>query len=67
MGDIRLRGGQEDFEGNVEVCTAHGVWSAVHNYHWENADAVVACRQLGYIDHCEVSVIIIIILLMYII
>ena len=56
MGDIRLRGGQEDYEGNVEMCTAHGVWSAVHHDDWDNAAAVVACKQLGYIDRSEVSV-----------
>ena len=46
-GDIRLWGGKTDHEGNIEICSAHGVWSAVSDSSWSSAGAVVACRQLG--------------------
>ena len=48
MGDIRLWGGKTEYEGNIELCTNHGLWSAVSENSWSNADAVVACRQLNY-------------------
>ena len=47
-GDIRLWGGQTEYEGNIEICTDHGVWSAVCDRYWDNIDAIVACRQLNY-------------------
>jgi len=47
-GDIRLWGGQTEYEGNIEMCTDHGVWSAVCDRYWDNIDATVACRQLNY-------------------
>ena len=47
-GDIRLWGGQTEYEGNIEICTDHGVWSAVCDRYWDNIDATVACRQLNY-------------------
>ena len=49
-GDIRLWGGQTEYEGNIEICSDHGVWSAVGDNNWGNAEAVVACRQLDYSD-----------------
>ena len=48
MGDIRLWGGSNQYEGNIELCTDRGIWSTVSDSSWGNADAVVACRQLGY-------------------
>ena len=53
-GDIRLWGGQTEYEGNIEICSAQIVWSVVSDSSWGNADAVVACRQLGYTDTSEV-------------
>ena len=47
-GDIRLWGGETESEGNIEICTDHGVWSAVCDEYWDTADAAVACRQLNY-------------------
>ena len=44
-GDIRLIGGQN--QGRVEVCYANQ-WGSVCDDNWDNTDARVACRQLGF-------------------
>ena len=46
-GDIRLISVGNPLEGRVEICH-DGVWGTVCSNGWETADAVVACRQLGY-------------------
>ena len=45
--DIRLVGGQNEFEGRVEVCI-NNVWGTICDYGWNSADASVACRQAGF-------------------
>ena len=45
---MRLTGGElSDRIGGVEVCMA-GRWSLVCDDHWDDIDASVVCRQLGY-------------------
>jgi hypothetical protein len=46
---IRLMGGQNKFEGRVEVCQG-GQWKTVCNRGWNDVEAQVVCRQLGFAE-----------------
>ena len=46
-GDVRLQDGTYPSNGRVEICQ-HGIWQSVCSSHWDQNDAVVICRQLGY-------------------
>ena len=44
-GETRLRGGGSG--GRVEICTEQS-WTTVCDVYWDNQDASVLCRQLGF-------------------
>ena len=44
---LRIVGGPSQLEGRLEVCL-NNVWGTVCGFNWDNNDAAVACRQLGY-------------------
>lgn len=45
--NIRLVGGIIPIEGRVEYCV-DGKWGTICHSRWDNNDAAVVCRQLGY-------------------
>ena len=47
LGALRLVGGRNNREGRVEVCLSNR-WGTICDNFWNNADANVACRQLGH-------------------
>lgn len=50
-GALRLRDGQNELEGRIEVCL-NGTWGTVCHDYWSGVDSLVVCRQLGYSDKC---------------
>ena len=47
-GDVRLQGGSLSNKiGRVEVC-ARSQWGLVCDDEWDDTDATIVCRQLGY-------------------
>ena len=47
-GAVRLVDGIVPYRGRVEICI-NGKWSTIcSRYRWDNSDAAVVCRQLGY-------------------
>ena len=46
-GDVRLQGSANNQEGRVELCM-DGVWGTVCDNSWNDTEASVVCRQLGF-------------------
>ena len=46
-GDVRLAGGTTAQEGRVEVCR-NGVWGTICSDEFDEAEAYILCRELGY-------------------
>ena len=46
-GDVRLAGGEVEYEGNLNVCHSEE-WGSVCSEAWSRANSVVVCRQLGF-------------------
>ena len=47
-GQLRLAGGKGEYEGRVEICS-NGLWGTVYSGNWDILEAIVVCRQLGFL------------------
>ena len=46
-GQLQLVGKRDGSEGRVEICF-NGTWGTICDDSWNNRDAEIVCRQLGY-------------------
>ena len=54
-GDVRLVEGTSPVMGTVQICHNQD-WGTVCANGWNDMDAIVVCRQLGFSDQGELSV-----------
>lgn len=48
-GEVRLQGGNSLRHGRVEICF-DAVWGSICDTLWDDNEATVVCRQLGFSD-----------------
>ena len=62
--DLRLVGGDSEYEGRVEVCISKA-WGTIcsrgtshwwYRYGWDSPDSNVVCRQLGHTELGTLSI-----------
>ena len=51
-GDVRLVGGENDREGDVQICH-NGIWGYICGHYWDYQEAIVVCQQLNFSTSCE--------------
>jgi deleted-in-malignant-brain-tumors protein 1 len=54
-GSVRLQQGSSSTSGRVEVCF-NGTWGTICSHFWDNNDASVICRQLGYSSYGAIAI-----------
>ena len=55
-GSIRLSDGANNLQGRVEVCVGNK-WGTVCHNKWNNIDAQVVCKQLGYPNSGKINIV----------
>ena len=53
-GSVQLVDGGGNRRGRVELCE-NGTWWAISDKYWNNSDAKVVCKDLGYPANCELK------------
>ena len=48
-GEVRLRNGDDESEGRIELCINHA-WGTICGSYWASIDSNVVCRQLGHME-----------------